>query len=134
MTLSHPYGRYCQYRHSCNIGCSLWVIRKPYDQLKAEYKAIKQQRRHFAVTKHVHYTNVWDFKPVQWYPGKHPCEKPLDLMRHIIEASSKPGDVVLDTFVGSGSTAIACRELGREFVGCEMGDVEFEGAVVRLDR
>jgi len=38
---------------------------------------------------------------VQWYQGKHP----LDLMRHIIEASSRPGDVVLDTFVGSGSTA-----------------------------
>lgn len=44
------------------------------------------------------------FKPVQWYQGKHPCEKPLDLIRHIIEASSRPGDVVLDTFVGSGST------------------------------
>ena len=53
-------------------------------------------------------------------------------MRHIIEASSRPGDVVLDTFVGSGSTAIACRELGRVFVGCEMGDVEFVGAVERL--
>jgi adenine-specific DNA-methyltransferase len=107
---------------------------KPYEELKAEYKAIKEQRRHFAVTKHVPYTNVWDFKPVQWYPGKHPCEKPLDLMRHIIEASSKPGDVVLDTFVGSGSTAIACRELGRRFAGCEMGVDEFEGAVERLKK
>lgn len=105
---------------------------KPYAQLQTEYKTIKQQRRHFAVTKHVPYTNVWHFKPVQWYAGKHPCEKPLELMRHIIEASSRPGDVVLDTFVGSGSTAIACRELGREFVGCEMGAVEFEGAVSRL--
>lgn len=105
---------------------------KPYEQLKAEYKAIQGQRRHFAVTKHVPYTNVWDFKPVQWYPGKHPCEKPLDLMRHIIEASSRPGDVVLDTFVGSGSTAIACRALGRRFVGCEMGTDEFDGAVDRL--
>jgi adenine-specific DNA-methyltransferase len=85
-----------------------------------------------AVTKHVPYTNVWDFKPVQWYPGKHPCEKPLDLMRHIIEASSRPGDMVLDTFVGSGSTPIACRELGRRFVGCEMGIREFVGALDRL--
>jgi DNA modification methylase len=53
-------------------------------------------------------------------------------MRHIIESSSTPGDVVLDTFVGSGSTAIACRELGRGFVGCEMGDVEFDRAIYRL--
>lgn len=105
---------------------------KPYEQLRAEYKALRQQRRHFSVTREVPYTNVWDFKPVQWYPGKHPCEKPLDLMRHIIEASSRPGDVVLDTFVGSGSTAIACRDMGREFIGCEMGTVEFDGAVQRL--
>jgi adenine-specific DNA-methyltransferase len=48
---------------------------KPCSQLKAEYKTIKEQRRHFAVTKHVPYANVWGFKPVQWYPGKHPCEK-----------------------------------------------------------
>ncbi|WP_422614785.1 DNA methyltransferase [Methylobacter svalbardensis] len=40
----------------------------------------------------------------------------------------------MDTFVGSGSTAIACRELGRGFVGCEMGEVEFEGAVERLEK
>ena len=105
---------------------------KPYAQLKAEYKAIKQQRRHFAVTKHVPYTNVWDFKPVQWYPGKHPCEKPLDLMRHIVEASSRPGDTVLDTFTGSGSTALACRDLGRVFIGSEMGVGEFEGAIARI--
>ncbi len=105
---------------------------KPCSQLKAEYKTIKEQRRHFAVTKHVPYANVWGFKPVQWYPGKHPCEKPLDLMRHIIEASSRPGDMVLDTFTGNGSTAIACRELGRAFHGCEMGEIEFEGAVKRL--
>ncbi len=105
---------------------------KPYDELKAEYKSIKQKRRHFAVTKHVPYTNVWDFKPVPWYPWKHPCEKPLDLMRHIIAASSKPGDVVLDTFTGSGSTALACRDLEREFIGCEMGKSEFNTAVKRL--
>jgi len=105
---------------------------KPYEELKAEYKAIKQQQRHFAVTKHVPYTNVWDFKPVQWYPGKHPCEKPLDLMRYIVAASSRPGDVVMDTFAGSGSTALACRDLGRSFVGCEMGVAEFDGAVGRL--
>ena len=107
---------------------------KPYGQLQAEYKAIKQQRRYFAVTKQVPYTNVWDFKPVQWYPGKHPCEKPLDLMRHIIEASSKPGDVVLDTFIGSGSTAIASLNAKRVFIGCEMGRAEFDGAVIRLEK
>ncbi|WP_169740935.1 MULTISPECIES: DNA methyltransferase [Methylomicrobium] len=54
--------------------------------------------------------------------ANHPCERPLDLMRHIVEASSRPGDMVLDTFDGSGSMAIACRALGRGFVGCENGE------------
>jgi adenine-specific DNA-methyltransferase len=120
--------RYFPQTEHINVGNTL----KPYSQLKAEYKTIKEQHRHFAVTKHVPYTNVWDFKPVQWYPGKHPCGKPSDLMRYIIEASSRLGDVVLDTFTSSGSTAIACRELVRKFVGCEMERIEFEGAVERL--
>ncbi|WFP48501.1 site-specific DNA-methyltransferase [Methylomonas sp. EFPC3] len=105
---------------------------KPYAELFAEYKAVKLQQRHFAVTKDVPFTNVWDFKPVQWYPGKHPCEKPLDLMRHIVSASSRPNDVVLDTFAGSGSTAIACLDLGRKFLGCELGEDEYAGAITRL--
>ena len=67
-----------------------------------------------------------------FYEGKHPCEKPLDLMEHIITASSMPGDLVLDTFVGSGSTALACINTGRKFVGCEMGEGEFDGAVGRI--
>jgi len=109
-------------------------VLKPYATLKKEYKAIKETRRTFNVTKDVPYTNVWDFKPVQWYEGKHPCEKPLDLMEHIITASSRPGDVVLDTFTGSASTAIACKNTGRKFIGCEMGNDEFEMAVVRLNK
>jgi adenine-specific DNA-methyltransferase len=39
---------------------------------------------------------------VPWYPGKHPCEKPLELMKYIVQASSRPGDTVLDTFAGGG--------------------------------
>lgn len=79
------------------------------------------------------YTNVWDFDTVRWYEGKHPCEKPLDLMEHIIKTSLLPGDVVFDGFVGSGSTALVCRSTGRTFIGCEMGEAEFELAVGRLD-
>lgn len=88
-------------------------------------------RRFFQTEKGVN-TDVWDFKVVQPYPGKHPCEKPLDMMRDIIKTSSQPNDIVLDTFVGSGSTAIAAVELGRQFIGCEMGEVEYQQALFRL--
>jgi len=50
----------------------------------------------------------------------HPTEKPVDLLKTYIEASSKPGELVLDPFCGSGSTGEAALSLGRRFVGVEI--------------
>lgn len=115
---------------------------RPYDDLRAEFDAIRdrvgasprEQGRPFRVTKEVPYTDVWDFSVVNYYPGKHPCEKPAALMEHIIMASSSAGDLVLDTFLGSGSTALAADRLGRRLIGSEVGDVEFDQACQRLRR
>ncbi|TKI02066.1 site-specific DNA-methyltransferase, partial [Martelella alba] len=65
------------------------------------------------------------FPPVQHYPGKHPCEKPAAMMRHIIQASSRPGDVVADFFMGSGSTIKAALNLGRSVIGVELEEERF---------
>ncbi|MDX7992809.1 DNA methyltransferase, partial [Xenorhabdus littoralis] len=71
-----------------------------HEQLSRQYKtSLKQQdytslRRPFSVTADVPYTDVWQFAPVQYSTGKHPCEKPADLMEHIIQSSSREGDVV----------------------------------------
>ncbi|EJB8454904.1 site-specific DNA-methyltransferase [Vibrio parahaemolyticus] len=90
---------------------------RQYDDLKSEYESL---RRPFSVTSDVPYTDVWTFAPVQYYPGKHPCEKPADLLDHVITASSREGDVVLDAFMGSGSTGKSCVKLNRQFIGIEM--------------
>ncbi len=58
-------------------------------------------------------------RPRIW-PGGHPTPKPLDLLKDLIEASSKPGDLVLDPFAGSGATAAAARELGRRFIAIDV--------------
>ncbi len=50
----------------------------------------------------------------------HPTQKPLSILKKLIEVSSNKGDVVLDPFMGVGSTAVACKELGRNFLGCEL--------------
>ena len=50
----------------------------------------------------------------------HPTEKPVGLMRLYIEQSSQPGDVVLDPFMGSGTTGVAARQAGREFIGFDI--------------
>lgn len=68
----------------------------------------------------VQYTDVWDFASVRPFKGKHPAEKPLDMLTHIVSVSSYPGDIVLDCFAGSGSTALAAIELGRRAVAIEI--------------
>ncbi|GGB84975.1 DNA-methyltransferase [Deinococcus soli (ex Cha et al. 2016)] len=50
----------------------------------------------------------------------HPTAKPVDLMRWLVATYSNPGDVVLDPFTGSGTTGVACVQLGREFIGMEL--------------
>jgi site-specific DNA-methyltransferase (adenine-specific) len=107
-------------------------LRKDYEDLRKDYEYLRKDyedlRRPFSVSSSVPYTDVWTFETVQGYKGKHPCEKPQKLLRHIIEASSRPGDVVLDCFLGSGSTGIACRELGRKFIGIELDPEYFRKA------
>lgn len=49
----------------------------------------------------------------------HVTPKPLDLIERIVKASSNPGDVVLDCFAGSGTTAVAAKKLGRDFLCCD---------------
>ena len=50
----------------------------------------------------------------------HPTEKPTNLLRHLIEKSTNKGDLVLDTFAGSFSTARACKEIGRDYICFEV--------------
>ncbi|RWS58827.1 DNA-methyltransferase [Enterobacter cloacae] len=97
-------------------------LNRKYLDLLEEYKSL---RRHFSVSVSVPYTDVWTHKPVQFYPGKHPCEKPADMLRQIINASSKPGDVVADFFMGSGSTVKVALELGRQAISVELEEERF---------
>ena len=50
---------------------------------------------------------------------KHPTQKPVEILSWIIKSSSKPKHVILDCFMGSGTTAVVCSELRRNFIGCE---------------
>ena len=52
--------------------------------------------------------------------GKHPTQKPIALMERLIRLASDSGDQVLDPFMGSGTTGLACQRLGRHFTGIEM--------------
>jgi site-specific DNA-methyltransferase (adenine-specific) len=62
----------------------------------------------------------------------HPCARPLDQVRHIIEQWVRPSGTVLDCFAGSGTTGVACAQTGRRFIGIEIDPVYFEIAVKRI--
>jgi len=64
--------------------------------------------------------------------GKHSTEKPVALMEWVLKYYSKEGDVVLDPTMGSGSTGVACKNMGRNFIGIEKDPEIFDMACSRL--
>ncbi len=106
-------------------------LQRPYEHLRLEYEHL---RRPFYATPDAPYTDVWTFKTVKPYPGKHPCEKPLALLSHIIKTSSRPNAVVLDAFMGSGSTGEAALSLGRNFIGFDLDEHWVRFARSRCER
>lgn len=67
----------------------------------------------------------------------HPTKKPLDLLKYLVLTYSKEGDIILDPFMGSWTTARACKDLGRDFIGfeleekyCEIGEKRLEQMVL----
>jgi len=99
-------------------------LRREYDYLRREYEDMRQEyedmRRPFNASEKRPYTDVWDYATVSDYPGKHPCEKPLAMMEHIIETSSRDDAVILDCFAGSGVVGKAARNYGRRAILCEV--------------
>ncbi|SDI63709.1 DNA-methyltransferase [Natribacillus halophilus] len=63
----------------------------------------------------------------------HPTQKPLALMEHFIRLMSNQNDTILDTFMGSGTTGVAAKKLGRNFIGCEIEKNYYEAAKKRID-
>ena len=66
--------------------------------------------------------------------GTHPTQKPLALIRPFVSTLTNPDDVVLDPFMGSGSTGVACAEMKRRFIGVEINDKYFDIAKTRIER
>jgi len=63
---------------------------------------------------------------------KHPTQKPLKLIKYIIRKYTKKDDIILDPFLGSGTTAVACKELGRRYIGIEISEKYCEIAKNRI--
>ena len=65
---------------------------------------------------------------------RHPTQKPIELVEFLIKAYTNEGDIVLDPFSGSGTTAIACQRLNRQFLAIEKEREFYEYSVERLNK
>jgi site-specific DNA-methyltransferase (adenine-specific) len=76
-------------------------------------------------------TGVYDDRLI--YPPVHPFQKPVSLMERLVRIYTNPGDVVLDPFMGSGTTGVACANTGRGFVGVEIDKEVFDIAQKNIE-
>lgn len=70
--------------------------------------------------------------PAKPMPALHPAQKPVALMRWLVEEYSADGDLILDPYMGSGPLAQACHQLGRAYIGIEIEESYCEAAASRL--
>jgi DNA modification methylase len=82
-------------------------------------------------TKRTYYVTTKNLQDKKLY--KHPTIKPLDIIKNLIINSSNKNDVVLDCFMGSGTTGVACKELDRKFIGIEINEEYFNIAKNRIE-
>ena len=78
-------------------------------------------------------TNVLNFSRVS-DTDDHPTPKPVDLCQFLVEKSTQAGEIVLDPFLGSGTTAVACKQINRNFIGIEKEQKYVDIANERLSK
>ncbi len=110
-----------------------WEGFREYESLRQEYESLRREYESLRYTHNLdtNHNNVW--RSQERNNGKqHPTQKPNDLMERIIKTSSNQGDTVLDLFMGSGTTGVACVNTNRNFIGIELDDEYFEIAKRRI--
>lgn len=117
------------------------AVRLPYDELTIQ-AYLKDKRYRDAVAREAHLrkgkyaTNILrvpSLKGTSKEKVGHPSQKPIALIRHLISASSRAGDLILDPFLGSGTTAVAAESLARRWVGIELNSRYAEMAAARIN-
>lgn len=116
------------------------VVREPYESKTIEaylrdqrYKNQEARLKHLMTGKFA--TNLLKVRSLKGSSKEkcgHPSQKPLDLISKLILCSTDPGDWVLDPFLGSGTTAVAAQNLGRQWLGIESNPFYVKIAEKRL--
>uniref|UniRef100_A0A6M3JAX5 Putative methyltransferase n=2 Tax=viral metagenome TaxID=1070528 RepID=A0A6M3JAX5_9ZZZZ len=112
-------------------------LRTEYEELRTEYEELRTEyeelRRPFNLTAGHQWGDVWRW-PVERVERWHPAQKPVGMIRQLTEISSRNGATILDPFMGSGTTLVAARDLGRQAIGIEIEEKYCEIAARRLSQ
>lgn len=98
-------------QYGCNYEPFLWFSKRGKEGKHKNHIGCAQRDVMMFYSTNIKYRKEADF---------HPTPKPVQLIRQLIKNSSDEGDVVLDCFMGSGTTAVASKNTGRQFLGCEL--------------
>lgn len=117
------------------------AVRLPYDEATIQnYLRDKRYKNRTAREEHLrkgkYATNILRVPSLKGISGErvgHPSQKPVALINHLVESGSRAGDLVLDPFLGSGTTAESCERLGRNWLGIESSPLYARMAKKRLE-
>lgn len=107
----------------------IWAAKNKYSRHYFNYSLMKKMNNNKQML------SLWAIKapgPLEKIYGKHPTQKPLELLNRIVLASTRPGDIVVDPFCGSSTTGIASFREGRQFIGIELEEEYLKISVKRL--
>ena len=106
-------------------------------QFKPSFKGRKSGKDEYGEFRISFIDDVWNLSAVFTLSNEHtgyPTQKPEKLLERIIKASSNNNDLVADFYMGSGTTAVVCKELNRNFIGCDINEMAINIAKSRFDK
>lgn len=142
--------RYCYKRRNCIYHPLDWLREFPiwceiiWDRcsggggnnvryLHADERIYQIQKPHY-FNADIGYTSVWRFPTNENIHNPHPAPFPIELPLRCINSCTRSGDVILDPYMGSGTTGVACIRTGRNFIGIEIEPKYYEIAKQRIEK
>jgi site-specific DNA-methyltransferase (adenine-specific) len=109
-----------------------WTAGDLYAQFGKQYEIIFLVNKGRALFNGKRITDIWNFDRISGKKQLHQNEKPLELIKQCIEKHSKENDIVFDGMMGSGTTAVACINTNRQYIGFELDKNYYDIAQERI--
>lgn len=128
-------------KNNCSFDIIIWNKTNAMPLFNNKYLTDKEYCLYFRKGAYCNPSCYEDAKTVYYQPinvsdkdkFNHPTIKPMNIIETLIKNSSKPNEVVADFFMGSGTTCVACKNIGRKYIGFEINEKWFNIAKDRLN-